>query len=278
MGTIPELDDFADVVVLTVKSVLAPVLERLATAEQCNKDLQARVVELGGLRDRVTTIEAKAIPIPIATTLEAVAVDLTPLIERVTATEAHLKSIGDVRDRVIAMEAKALVPVSPRVEPVGLTAAEIELSLRTHLEPVTKELAKVSERVAVVEVRSPVPGLAGKDGAQGKDGADGLGFDDLQAVQQDDRSFTIKAIRGDRAKDIGTLRFPVQIQRGVYIDGKSYELGDVVTWGGSQWHCNEETTTKPGDGSKAWTLIVKRGRDGRDGVDAPTIPVVKVGA
>ena len=85
-------------------------------------------------------------------------------------------------------------------------------------------------------------GLPGKDGVDGKDGTAGLSFE------------------------------------GVYQDGKSYALGHLVTWAGSSWHCNEPTTTKPGDGSKAWTLMVKRGRDGKDGVDAPgALPVVKVG-
>ena len=59
-------------------------------------------------------------------------------------------------------------------------------------------------------------------------------------------------------------------------DGKTYERGDGVTWAGSEWHCNEPTTTKPGDGSKAWTLKVKRGRDGKDGRDAMTAPVLSV--
>ena len=142
----------------------------------------------------------------------------------------------------------------------------------------TKDIGAMRERVAVVEVRGQVPGPAGKDGTagrDGKDGADGLGFDDLSTVQDDERSFTIKASRGDRVQVIGTARFPVQIQQGVYVEGKSYTKGDVVTWGGSQFCCNEDTITKP-ETSKAWTLIVKRGRDGKDGRDL-TPAVVSVG-
>jgi len=49
-------------------------------------------------------------------------------------------------------------------------------------------------------------------------------------------------------------------------DGKSYDPGDLVTWAGSTWHCDEATTSKPGEyaGAKNWTLMVKRGRDGKD--------------
>jgi hypothetical protein len=52
--------------------------------------------------------------------------------------------------------------------------------------------------------------------------------------------------------------------QGVYQDGKTYDPGDVATWAGSTWHCHSATTTKPGDGSKDWQLMVKRGRDGKD--------------
>jgi hypothetical protein len=61
----------------------------------------------------------------------------------------------------------------------------------------------------------------------------------------------------------GRLYFAVPIYRGVYADGAGYEPGDMVTHGGSLWHCNEATTIKPGEGA-LWTLAAKRGRDGRD--------------
>ena len=63
----------------------------------------------------------------------------------------------------------------------------------------------------------------------------------------------------------------------MYQDGKSYDVGQITTWGGASWHANTATTSKPGDGSKDWTLMVKRGRDGKDGRDAEVMPVVKVG-
>jgi hypothetical protein len=42
-----------------------------------------------------------------------------------------------------------------------------------------------------------------------------------------------------------------------------FGVGDLVTYGGSLWHSNATTTTKPGTNDD-WTLIVRRGRDGRD--------------
>jgi hypothetical protein len=88
-------------------------------------------------------------------------------------------------------------------------------------------------RLAAVEVREPLPGPvgpAGPPGADGKDGTPGLRY------------------------------------CGVWVEGKTYDTGDLATWGGSTWHCNAtETRSKPGDESKAWTMMVKAGRDvGRD--------------
>ncbi len=56
---------------------------------------------------------------------------------------------------------------------------------------------------------------------------------------------------------------PAMIYQQVFKEGQAYEPGDTVTWGGSLWHCNEPTTDKPGENTKAWTLAAKRGRDGK---------------
>ena len=50
---------------------------------------------------------------------------------------------------------------------------------------------------------------------------------------------------------------------GVFEQGHSYVRGDVVTWSGSMWFCNQPTSDKPGDGQSIWTLCVKRGRDAK---------------
>ena len=107
-------------------------------------------------------------------------------------------------------------------------------------------------------------GLDGKDGRDGIDGKDGLGFDDMTVEYDGERRFTFRLARGDTVKE-WTRIVPVQLYRGVHVDGAQHEPGDTVTWGGSLYHCNEPTTDKPGAGSKAWTLAVKRGQDGKDG-------------
>jgi hypothetical protein len=97
----------------------------------------------------------------------------------------------------------------------------------------TTEVGVMRDRLVALETRPLLPGPPGPDGAPGppgKDGAPGLEY------------------------------------CGVFADGQVYNVGQIVTAGGSAWHCNEATTTRPGDGAKAWTLMVKRGRDyGKDG-------------
>ena len=123
-----------------------------------------------------------------------------------------------------------LAPVHARMQQLEQAArdarAEAELLI-------TRELSHDRERLAALEARPPAPGPPGADGAPGRDGSPGL--------------------KGD----------PGMRYRGVYQDVSAYDLGDVVTWAGGAWHCNEATVEKPGDGSHVWTLMVKRGRDAK---------------
>jgi hypothetical protein len=50
---------------------------------------------------------------------------------------------------------------------------------------------------------------------------------------------------------------------GIWTQGTEYQARSITSHDGSMWHCNENTKTKPGT-SPAWTLCVKRGRDGKD--------------
>lgn len=64
-----------------------------------------------------------------------------------------------------------------------------------------------------------------------------------------------------------SMAIETMIYRGVFTP-EAYAKGDTVTWGGSLWHCDEQTSDKPGEpGSKGWRLAVKKGRDGKDGIN-----------
>jgi len=81
-------------------------------------------------------------------------------------------------------------------------------------------------------------------------------------------------VRADGTPIPGVLKFAVPLDRGVYVQGKTYEKGDSVSFGGSLWIAQRDTEAieKPGDGSPAWRLAVKHGRDGREGKVGPEGP------
>jgi collagen type III alpha len=118
-------------------------------------------------------------------------------------------------------------------------------------------------------------GAQGLQGEKGLDGVNGLGFDDFEEEMLDDGRVIVRRYKsGDRVKEF-RHQTATMIYRGVYQHGKQYERGDVVTWSGATWHTNVTTATKPDEGHKDWTLMVKRGRDGKDGINAQALPVVR---
>lgn len=113
-----------------------------------------------------------------------------------------------------------------------------------------------------------VPGRDGKDGLNGKDGAagaDGLGFDDLEIVHDGERTISFRLTRLEFTK-VFDFTIPCILDRGVHKDGAQYRRGDFVTWDGSGFIAQCDTTGKP-EISRDWRLAIKRGRNGRDGKD-----------
>jgi hypothetical protein len=110
--------------------------------------------------------------------------------------------------------------------------------------------------------RDGLPGLNGKDGAPGANGSDGFSLEDFDMVLADDgRTLSLKFKRGDLVVE-RAIRLATMIYREVWREGE-YEPGDVVTWGGSAWHCQQKTLDKPGT-SSSWKLMVKEGARGKD--------------
>lgn len=103
----------------------------------------------------------------------------------------------------------------------------------------------------------------GNDGAPGKDGADGLGFEHMTVEQVNDRTLCFMFKRDEQEAEVN-VTFPLPIYRGVFKEGGDYEQADLVTWGGSLWHCNEPKGLKPGAPDSGWQLAAKAGRPGKD--------------
>lgn len=115
------------------------------------------------------------------------------------------------------------------------------------------------------EVKSlgPVVGRDGKDGKDGERGADGQAWTAMDVARTGPRTVELSFEHGDQ-RNTFEMEFPVPVYRGVFTSDEEYVEGDMVTFGGSLWHANETTKDKPGEGSRAWTLAAKRGRDGKD--------------
>jgi integrin beta 3 len=108
-------------------------------------------------------------------------------------------------------------------------------------------------------------GLDGAAGVDGRDGQDGFGLEQLDLdVIGGGRTILATFTSGERQLR-REARTAMMLYRGVFQAGAVYEPGDMVTWAGSLWHCNAETTDRPGEGGATWTLAVKKGRDGKDG-------------
>lgn len=179
-------------------------------------------------------------------------------------------TIDDVSPLVELLVTKAVAAIPTPKEALGIKAAVVDRAghlILTMTDSAEKDLGSIVGK----DGEPGLPGVPGRNGQDGEPGQDGLGFDDIQVEHDGERTFTHKYKRGDRVKAFPFI-VPVDIYRGVYVLGKTYERGDGVTWNGSEWHCNETTKSKPGDGSKDWTLKVKSGRNGRDGRDLVSGP------
>lgn len=112
-----------------------------------------------------------------------------------------------------------------------------------------------------------VVGKDGRDGKDGERGEPGFSLESFEVLQNEDgRTIELKFEGGDMSYT-RELELPLVIYRGVYKDDETYAVGDMVTWGGSVWHCTAAEAGKPGEDTTGWVLAVKKGRDGRDGKD-----------
>jgi hypothetical protein len=88
-----------------------------------------------------------------------------------------------------------------------------------------------------------------------------------------DGEFAVKTMLTGGKDHITKFAVPVMVYKGIWKEG-AYTKGNTVTTGGSLWHCNKDTTDKPGT-SEAWQLCAKKGTDGRDGKDLNVVKMNK---
>jgi integrin beta 3 len=148
-------------------------------------------------------------------------------------------------------------------DPAKILADAIQGYIDPALDAVHERIDRMPAAREGRDGRDGARGEDGKDGLAGADGQDGLGFEDMSVEHDGERTVILRFARGELVREF-PLTFPVPIYRDVYRPERAYVRGDVVTFGGSMWHCNAATEEKPGE-SGAWTLAAKRGRDGQKG-------------
>lgn len=112
------------------------------------------------------------------------------------------------------------------------------------------------------EVRKLGP-VIGRDGTDGERGAAGFSLTDFDTDwKPEEKALVLRWAAGETTYS-HELFVPYVRDVGVWTEGRSYLRGDGVTWAGSFWIAQDDTTDKP-DIGKGWRLAVKRGRDGKD--------------
>lgn len=103
-------------------------------------------------------------------------------------------------------------------------------------------------------------GIDGKDGANGRDGRDGFTLDDLSVELKDGRTLLMTLRSDDRTVTREVQLAGLPIYRGIYTAKGAYQDGDLVTYGGSVWLAQKQTSEPPKGPGDAWRLVVKGGK------------------
>jgi len=120
-----------------------------------------------------------------------------------------------------------------------------------------------TKSLGVIVGKDGVDGRDGTDGRDGERGPAGFSLEHFDVTQADDGRTIIMSFGQGDVREEYELEFPVMIDRGVWKPGE-FKSGDTVTWAGSIWTAQRDTSAKPDDPEGGWRLAVKRGRDGRD--------------
>lgn len=170
------------------------------------------------------------------------------------------------------------------MEPREQLDAIVKAAVAEAIAPLQLRIKELEDRPQPKDGEPGKPGAPGRDGRDsvvaGKDGTngiDGLGFDNFTFERQG-RIMIWKFHAGDRTKTFEVYDDSMKY-RGTFRETETYERGDCTTFGGSLWCLtadNPPPQAKPAEDSKAWTLVAKRGRDGRSLERAPVPPVTGV--
>lgn len=167
---------------------------------------------------------------------------------------------------IVATEVeKAVAALPPAQDGVGLASALIDREgclVVTLTDGTTKTLgAVVGKDVDMEAVAGMIEAEVSKIPVP-KDGKDGFGFDGMSKVEVDGVEY-LRFTRGEEVKD---FVLPIQPYRGIWTEG-TYPKGATVTYGGSTWIAEEDTSGKPETANSGWRLCAKKGAIGSSAYD-----------
>lgn len=116
---------------------------------------------------------------------------------------------------------------------------------------------------ALDEIRA-LSRLPGPPGERGLPGRDGFVPKEMSITSPDGGRTLVFTYKRDAEINVQEVKTDMVLDRGVWREG-TFAKGDGVTWGGSFWIAQADTTSKPESNNSEWRLAVKRGRDGKDG-------------
>lgn len=272
-----------------IKEMVAPLAEENA---RLRESVQSLASELKELRTQVSEIPAPA-QLPV--------IDLTGFVTHEdfeaakTQSAAQLDQLRKALDEELSSVAQAANSDRKAVtEMVQDAVAAIPEAVNS---TVAKAVAAIPAPV-IPEIPEPVPGKPGRDAVEidilpkidpaksyprgsyarhaggvwkayrDTDGMHGWecvlrGIQALSVAMTDERTLVVTSQLSDGEPSAQTIAIPTVLDRGPYADGKAYEQGDAVTYGGSMWIAQKSAPSgRPGDeGSDGWRLAVRRGRD-----------------
>ncbi|MEO3387330.1 hypothetical protein [Mesorhizobium sp. CAU 1741] len=256
---IPVLPDVDKIVADAIAVIPEPEPVKTVTIDDLRPEIETAVQSAVDAQPKAPTVEELA---TVAASLVKDAVAAIP-----APQDGKSVTVDDVRPLIEEATQKAVAALPVAKDGVGLASMLIDRNgclVATMTDGSTKELGQVVGKdadMAAIE-RSIVEKVAAIPKPR-----DGFSLSDFDATLMDDgRTVLLSFDQGEQSFKV-ELGIPAMIYRGVFKEGRSYEKGDTVTWGGSLWHCDVDATEeKPDSQAKHWTLAAKRGRDGKDAV------------
>jgi len=265
-----DLDDIADVIADAVLEATTPLVARIA-------ELEAR--DFTPIEKRVAEIEAKQIEVgetgPEIITLDVVSGMVTDAVAKsvaeielpqpAPAAEVDMEAVAALIDKAVSSIPHPQDGQSCDMDEVKATLAELVKGIEL---PVAKDGVGLADALIDADGQLVLTMTDGRtktlSRVVGKDAEPIPPFtlDDFDIVPTDERTIEMRFTHGNECHTF-ELAFPVPVYRGVFSAGETYERGDLVTWGGSMWHCEEAKGAKPDAPDGGWKLAVKRGRDGK---------------